>query len=425
FGSNFFTAIGLRYLLIFGIFLTVYKLGEMHYKHKLFAFLASASLLLFLQFSVESLRQTHTLLVTFSVGLLVFTISKLIKRPTIFNYFLLGLVLAIGVLSKYNFVVFALAILIAGLFIDTYRKYILTPKAAISIAVLLLLTSPNLYWLYQHMSAIQSETMAELQGSGQKTYLPAIASGFSEILVRILSFSLFFLIAALILIEGRLKEFWSKPKSEFVLLIGGAIGISMAILIVIIALFKVTVMHERWLQPLLFLLTFYFFGAIDSASDYSLSRFKRYAIVLQFTFAIILVYTTIDLTLGHKERRITRPYDRFAAYLLSERNIGSKDIDMVAANTLDLAGNMKFHLSDFDMELLKPNCSDASDISFIQHSKKILLIWDDQDISNLLECLETRKGGETNIIEENTISFNYHYSKDLSHSFSYAIVQFL
>ena len=423
FGNNFFTAIGLRYLLIFGIFYIVYKLGERHYNNKLFAFLASASLLLFLQFSVESLRQTHSLLVTLSAGLLVFTIHKLVKQPTLINYLLLGFVLAIGVLSKYNFIVFALAIVISALFIESYRNHILTPKLIVSIAVLLVLITPNLYWLYLHFDAVQAETLVELQGVDERSYLSAVATGLLELMLKISSFSALFLVASIVLIRGRIPGFWKKPKSDFVKLVGGTICISIALLVVIIFLFKVTEMQERWLQPLLFLLTVYFFGVIDGSSNYSLGRFKKYGQVLLFTFGIILFYTTIDHTMGFKKRRITRPYDRFANYLLSETSIHSKDIDMIAANTLDLAGNMKFQLTEFDMELFQADCNSASEISFLEHSNKILLIWDEQNELKMLECLQSRRNGELRITEKDTVSFTYHYSKELVNTFSYAIVE--
>lgn len=92
-------------------------------------------------------RLSHTSLLCFFVIASYYCIQLLAQRKSIFNYVLFGLIIGVGLLSKYNYVFFLLSFCLVSIWDRELRTIVLNPKALLSLAVTILLVTPHAYWL--------------------------------------------------------------------------------------------------------------------------------------------------------------------------------------------------------------------------------------------------------------------------------------
>jgi 4-amino-4-deoxy-L-arabinose transferase-like glycosyltransferase len=117
---------------------------------------AAALTLLFSPFFAwnVTLNLTHTVLASTVFAATVLHACRLIERPTACRYLVLGLLMALGVLAKYNFVVFAGALLLAGLTLPGARRVILDVRMLLAGGVGLTVLSPHLCWLFSNWDGV-------------------------------------------------------------------------------------------------------------------------------------------------------------------------------------------------------------------------------------------------------------------------------
>jgi 4-amino-4-deoxy-L-arabinose transferase-like glycosyltransferase len=88
------------------------------------------------------------------------------------RYVLFGIATGLGLLSKYNFVLMFLALVLAGLCVPELRKIILNRKMLGSLAVALILCTPHLYWISQHRDLAFSSVQKLKLLEGSRWALP-------------------------------------------------------------------------------------------------------------------------------------------------------------------------------------------------------------------------------------------------------------
>ncbi|MGB3150380.1 MAG: glycosyltransferase family 39 protein [Maribacter sp.] len=92
-------------------------------------------------------RLSHTALLTLLVILSYQIISRLLQEKSFRNYLILGLLGGVGILSKYNYILF-LGALFVTIFVDKeLRKVFLNKYILLSILVCAILVTPHFYWL--------------------------------------------------------------------------------------------------------------------------------------------------------------------------------------------------------------------------------------------------------------------------------------
>ena len=108
--------------------------------------LASGLVPVFIDFTFR--RLSHTSLLCLSVLVTYFIIEKLLSKRTVWRYFLFGVCIAFGLLSKYNYVLFMAAFGLTCLLDNRLKDIVLDIRIFLSIAVVALLILPHLYWLF-------------------------------------------------------------------------------------------------------------------------------------------------------------------------------------------------------------------------------------------------------------------------------------
>ena len=92
-------------------------------------------------------RLSHTSLLCLAIVGTYYIIQLLLQKKSPRNYMLLGLAIGIGLLSKYNYVLFLIPFFIVSLWDRPLRAILWHRSIGITLLVVSLLVSPHLYWL--------------------------------------------------------------------------------------------------------------------------------------------------------------------------------------------------------------------------------------------------------------------------------------
>jgi len=225
------------------------------------AALATFALLLMYQLSTSMLfDNTHTMLLS-AVGMATgyLFIHLAISGRTIY-YVLLGLVLGLGGLSKYNYAVLVGAFLVAGLSLKPFRARLLDARIVLTILLAAALVFPHVHWLVGHRAlvynAIAERTQVDQSNSFPHAALLGSCSLASKSFVILSPLWLIFLI---IFPQGLRSRLPSDDARRF---LARLFPISMATMLATILTLGATSVKFRHVQPFLMLFPIYYLGRL-------------------------------------------------------------------------------------------------------------------------------------------------------------------
>lgn len=217
------------------------------------AVLAALSLFLIPQFGWESQRAlTHSVLVMTMSALFAWLLIRLLQERRTVDYILLGAALALGVLSKFNFALGALALLLAALSLREFRAVLLTAKGAIVPLVAAVLLAPSLLWILDNREATLSR--AGKMTTGQTAgLLDNYLLGLGSLLWAAFAYALLLLLVYAVA-AFRSKAGPARPGEQrlFLALFARAIAFGLLLCLLLVVGFEVTRFKDRWMQPLLY-----------------------------------------------------------------------------------------------------------------------------------------------------------------------------
>ncbi len=238
----------LRGLLFGGVLLLLYRFSMTYLGERNRPQLVVLGLVLipvFIDFTFR--RLSHTTLLCVVVLATYCIIHQLISKKTFLNYMLLGLVVGLGILTKYNYALVLLAIGMS-LFVDTsIRRILFHPYFLISMIVMVLIISPHIYWLWEN-AGFQEEIQSSFQmkiASAKGIGIP-ILSPLLALLLTLLKLCGFLLLLVFVLLKLKKLSYVAVPKDWLMKLF-------MSQLLVLIFFFVITdvqKVEERWLLPI-------------------------------------------------------------------------------------------------------------------------------------------------------------------------------
>lgn len=127
---------------------------------------ALLGLLFIPQFAWEAQRDlTHSVLATALAAATLWQFVRVQRRPLLAQYALLGLLMGAGLLSKYNYAIFLVALLVAAAVTPGYRRVVTNPRLLLALALALALLAPHAWWALHH-AAVAGSSMHKLQAHG-------------------------------------------------------------------------------------------------------------------------------------------------------------------------------------------------------------------------------------------------------------------
>jgi 4-amino-4-deoxy-L-arabinose transferase-like glycosyltransferase len=318
------------------------------------AMAASASLIMIITLGWEAqIDRTHSILATALAAASLWAYFGLLRHPGRIRHAVLGLLLGLGMLSKYNFLLFIIALAGASLLVPEHRRLVWTGDAWITPVVAAVCVLPHALWFTQQLHAATAETLRKMhEGGTPSTYGKNLLLGSGHFFMSMLSFATPLFIPLIFAWRARRpgSPHFDVPDVRFFFWFY-ATGLGFIAALVLAG--ELIHIQSRWLQPLLFSLPIGFFVLFPPRSEQVYQRLLQTLAV----FAVVLVVALalrpqIQVALG-RHPRIYQPYQQLAAHL-RER---FPDVQAFAVQDRFVGGNIRLQFPDRPVVLLDAACT--------------------------------------------------------------------
>lgn len=276
---------------------------------------------------------THSVLATVLGMWTLWAFLALRRAPQIRGYLMLGVLMALGVMGKYNYLIFMVALLVAGLATPSYRPRVWNPRMLLSLLVAVCILLPHLAWILSHQD-VATASAHKFKMDGGFTL-----RGLGSLGMAMLAFSAPLLLAAGL---SRSKQNGQSGPTEERRILGRLLGVMILLLALSVLVSGATNVKDRWLQPLLFFLPLF----VASVVAIRMRMFSAIAIALLTLVAVILPGRTL---LAEWSGKVSRPNLPYAAGFDEIRKEVGKPALIVSDSEL-LAGNMRLAFSESRIE---------------------------------------------------------------------------
>jgi 4-amino-4-deoxy-L-arabinose transferase-like glycosyltransferase len=327
------------------VYLTTLQILRNHSRARLAAF----SLLLISLFAWHSLIYlTHSILFGFLAILTCYLAVRIIQRPRWWDYVCLGVVIALGGLSKYNYTIFLASLVGAGLTIPAIRIRLLDRRILLTGLIALVLILPHALWLIANLHFVQGVYDQKLHIQDAKYFLGGLLPwGAVTLLINMVLLG-GLAVGCMIGLSPR-GFLWAKkdePVSRMYELWLGRFFVVVGGIYFVYALVKgAGEIHERWLEPFFVVLPIYLFcrlGQVELAPA-ALRRYWAVLIFLAVGFTLARCGQLFFPNTGFRGDNSTDySFARAAAQL---RPVDSKETVLVTF-TPGLGGNLRQHLPE-------------------------------------------------------------------------------
>jgi 4-amino-4-deoxy-L-arabinose transferase-like glycosyltransferase len=333
-------------LVLFLVYLSYYKLARLVLTDKVFAVIATLSLLTIPQLFWEAQRDlTHTVAQMLTINLFLYGVIRTLKTPSLSSYLLTGLALGLGMLSKYNFALMAAATIAAVWLHPMGRTRLFDKRFLATVLIALVIFLPHGLWLIHNLGLASGRTLGIMEQDAPKSEWAKLIQGpiefFKLAIVICLPTLVIYGLAFGKGLFGNLKR--SNEWTRFFAKIFVVIAILILILIVGIGM---TAMRDRWLLPFLFLLPIYLCLKMEVAGLRGEDFVKRFVYIplamMLLIPAALLTRVTVPKLFGSYEA-YNVPYADFVSQIVSTEG---KQPGVVITDDWLPAGNLRLQLPD-------------------------------------------------------------------------------
>jgi len=361
FGTNIFALSILKNTLLFLTYLFVYKSAKIVTKNTTLALLAMASLLLLPQISWESQRAlTHSVLLTTISSVIVYLVMKMkytISKIHLGYYLLLGILISIGLLSKYNFSMFIFAIFIASLLDEKLRSIILKKEFAITVFIVIIILSPHLLWILDNIGIVTGSTMNKLNLENESF---SFFIGIAHLFKAIIAFLTPFIVIVILIFRKSLNKDGNRFLFNFFMIV-------IVALVIFMFLTDATYFKDRWMQPYFFLMVIYIASKIniESVRERSILLYFKTIYFVMFIIILGLIGRVYFPDVSKRYSRLNYPYHQLSKQI---KEFGFNQGFIIVENKI-IAGNMK-------LNFLRSTVSAENFEQKVDNSQQILIVWE-------------------------------------------------
>jgi 4-amino-4-deoxy-L-arabinose transferase-like glycosyltransferase len=377
FGMNIVTIIAVKYSILFFFYFSFYHVARTFWDAEK-SLIVTGSLLLFPTYSYEFNRNlTHTILLAAMASVTCLVYVRLVKKRTTLCYLLMGISAGLGILSKYNFVFFLCALVLASLSLRDFRKVIFDSKTLLSVVVCLVILSPHFLWLVREKFPSVREAFGKA-GTGALR-LDSLWHLFTFTLssfVEAIAFPILFLV----FFRRRMrKEEYAGGGIPSLFRLMALYGLLLPL--VIIFAFHMGHFSGKWLAPVFFAIPLALFSSFETEGK----RLKVFgSICIGAAVAIFLARAFIgfcpDIT--KKTERIHIPFGalsrRLTAELAEKGNVNMQQMTVVTDDSL-IAANLGAEMPRTNVLLMENGCGKAP-----LPRKGLVIVWNAMDEGQLL-----------------------------------------
>ncbi len=343
-GTNMVAVTLLRNLLLFVTYLFTYLNAREVTGSERCGVAAAASLLLIPQIAWESQRiMTHMVLATALTAVSLFFFMRMLRTGSLKYYLLFGLAAGLGLLTKYNFGIFLVSLLLSALSLRGYRSRITNGKMLVTVAVFLMVTAGPLSWVITHPDAALAKQGKLHPGAGLGV-IQGYFMGFGKLLEAAAAFLMPLVAVFLLLFTGkRTTEDTSRRDQNLAKLWWRTSGFALLFCVGLILFFQVTQFKARWLIPLLYPIPICLVALVQG--KLGVSPFRRLLACAGVAAVLVLAALSGRILFARyagSYGRMNYPYDQLAGLL---RSAGFRSGIIVSENH-QLGGNLKLRFPD-------------------------------------------------------------------------------
>jgi 4-amino-4-deoxy-L-arabinose transferase-like glycosyltransferase len=223
----------------------------------------SATLGLFFlpQLAWESLGSlTHTVIAVTAGAATAFVFLRLLRDGRLWAYLAFGLCIALGVLSKYNFLILLVALVVAAATVRQFRPRLGDPRILLSLAVAAVLLAPHFIWVADHVGMAESR-MHKFEMATDDPLVLAWGEGLYVALKAAVNYAGIglVLILAVAFLPGAARRRIGEPavpspmSAALLRVAVRTLWIAALIIVVFILAARSRHLPDRWLHPVFFL----------------------------------------------------------------------------------------------------------------------------------------------------------------------------
>lgn len=366
-GESVFALSLLKHLLLLQTFILTWCTAREITNDRQTALLAMVCLLFVPQFAWESHRDlTHSVAATtFGVATL-FAAVRLLKYQRAIDYLVCGVLAGLGVLAKYNFAIFLLALIGGTLSMPEFRGRWKNRWLVVGLAGFVLTTGGHFAWLMERGVSPGTRDIARSVWAALGYWLAAVLS-FSGILIALMAAIRWKAAPATVEEEAHDEERLESRGSvrAFTRLLARTLIAAVVLSLVVIILWKAR-FKDRWFQPILFALPLYL---ALWAKPRLTPRLIRLSAVIAVVIALATLLAVPAIPLGasvtKRPTRLNLPY----AALAGKMRDASIQPKVIIADSRLTGGNLRLHFPNATVvvpEIRKP----------VPTREKLLVIWD-------------------------------------------------
>jgi len=302
--------------------------------------LAVLSWLLIPQIVWEAQRDlSHSVMVLTLASASLYAVARALTRqtpsspPGVLWYAAFGALMALGLLSKYNFVVFAGALSLALLSVPKGRALLGNPRILISLLVMATLAGPHLVWVADHWD-VAVRSLGKVEASPGNNLL----LGLGVLLLAGVSFLTPLWLAWMGFFPGLFRRILAGRQGSLSLLVQRYLLVLVVGMAVGVLALGVGHVKERWMIPFLFVAPLHFFsGAPERPLPGGRVRwFRRLAAAAAVAALVVSGFRSLlGPTLG-ATTRLNYPFDAVAR-TLEEAGL---DREAILAHNAWFGGNL-------------------------------------------------------------------------------------
>lgn len=249
FGVSIATENLLKFGLLATAFLLAFRLARVCGLDRRGATGSALALFLIAEVGWESQRNySHSVLLI--VSILAFAVGLLRLRVArgVGGFVLLGVLIAVAVLSKYNALFLIVALLAGDAVVSGRRALARDARLLVSVAVALLLVWPHLAWMSAHVEAVTALS-GKLGIDGAEGALTHRAAGLLRLGLAILAVASPMMLVALLAIWRPVGALRDPAPAEPVRVLGWALFFGLALAVAAVIVIGVGRVEPRWLVP--------------------------------------------------------------------------------------------------------------------------------------------------------------------------------
>lgn len=331
---------------LFLLYATYYRLAREVLTDRLYAVIATLSLLLIPQIAWEAQRDlTHTVALVITINLFLLFAVRVIKAPAAWNYIALGLFAGLGMLSKYNFALIPIAVFVAVAAHPRWRQRLIDRRILLAAITGFLVTFPHALWLIDNLAIASGRTLGIMAQDAPDTAFGQFIQGPIRF-IRITLIILAPLFGVYLLVFRREGLRSLKQSTDWTRFFDRIFLTLVIVIFVLIVAIGMTALRDRWLMPFIALVPIWLCLKLEAEGVQSqsfASHFLAIPLIVMLVVPVVLLARTNLPGLFGSYQAYNMPYGAFVNELLNREG---KRPGLVITPSWLPAGNLHLHMPD-------------------------------------------------------------------------------